>query len=70
MAHTQSLVEFWVKHGSSLCKQISQVLRDEVTLPVHDDEEDRQRLLFAGSDMRETITEDVVRLKKLMEPQL
>lgn len=62
-------MDFWVKHAASMCKHVSQVMRDEL-LPHHDDEEDRKRFLFGGKDIRDKVRQDVAKLKKLMEPDL
>jgi len=59
-------MDFFVSHGSSLCKQITEVLEDE-ELPIHEGEIEKRKLLFDGKCMRQSIRDDLMRVYELME---
>ena len=43
-------MDFFVSHGSNLCKLVTDTLRENDVLP--SDKEDKSKLLFEGKDMR------------------
>lgn len=66
ISKVKQLVEFWVGHASQLCKQIHVLIKDEA-LPLHEDEQNKERFLFQGKDMRVKIVNDVTRMRQMME---
>lgn len=61
--HTQALMDFFVAHGSNLCKMITDTLIENDVFPKG--VEDKSKLLFEGKDMRVLIRQDLIKLYEL-----